>query len=73
MFTIKLVDRSSGQPVKSQRVAVGFDGWRGVTSDEWTDSDGEVHFDNDNGNGEVYVNGKTSYKGKIEGRVVIYV
>jgi hypothetical protein len=74
MFTIKLVERNSGQPAKSQRVAVGFDGFgRAVTNDEWTDDNGEAHFDNDNGTGEVYINGKTSYKGEIKGKVVIYV
>jgi hypothetical protein len=72
MFTIKLVE-NGGKPAKSQKVAVGFNGLRGVTSDKWTDDNGEVHFDNDNGSGEVYINGKTSYEGKIEGRIVIYV
>lgn len=74
MFTIKLVEESTGKPAKSQKVAVGFDGFgRGVTNDEWTDANGEAHFNYDPDPGKVYVNGQTSYEGRIEGRIVIYV
>jgi hypothetical protein len=74
MFTIKVVERSSGKPAKSKKVCVGFDGFgRGVTNDEWTDDNGEAHFNYDPDPGEVYVDGRTSYKGNIEGRTVVYI
>jgi len=46
---------------------------RGFTKYEYTDRDGEVHFDNDNGTGTIYVDGKRVYEGRIEGRKVIYI
>lgn len=74
MFTVKVVDRSTGNPKKGARVMVCFDGlFRGVTDDEYTDSDGEAHFNNDNGTGIIYVDGEKEYEGRIEGRKVIYV
>lgn len=74
MFTVKVIDRKTGRPVKGVKVSVGFDGlFRGFTKDEYTDYDGEVHFDNDNGTGTIYVKGQREYEGKIEGRKVIYI
>ena len=73
MFTIKVISASTGKPVKSKRVRVGFDGLRGMTNEEFTDSSGEVHFDNEPGRGKVYVDHKTVFDGKIEGRVVVYL
>lgn len=74
MFTVKVIETSTGRPAVGVRVCVGFDGLlRGFTKDEYTDSDGEVHFDNDNGTGTIYVNGQRKYEGRIEGRKVIYV
>ncbi|HMV51221.1 MAG TPA: hypothetical protein PLD20_14210 [Blastocatellia bacterium] len=73
MITIKVVYRSSGKPAKGERVAIGFSSWlRGVTSTEYTDENGEAHFDADPGEGEVYVNGSTEHKGNLRGRVVVY-
>lgn len=74
MFTVKVIDRRTGDPVKGARVSASFDGFfRGSTRDEYTDYDGEVHFDNDNGTGTIYVNGDRVYEGRIEGRKVIYI
>ena len=74
MFTVRVVSESTGKPMKGRKVSVGFSGWtRGITSAEYTDSDGEAHFDADPGQGEVYVDGKTAYRGRISGRVVVYV
>jgi hypothetical protein len=73
MFTIKVIEGSTGKPAKSQRVCVGFDGiLRGMTKEEYTDANGEVHFDYDNGEGDVFINGRKAFNGKIEGRVIIY-
>ena len=40
---------------------------------EHTNLDGEAHFDNDNGTGIIYVDGKRVYEGRIEGRKLIYI
>lgn len=74
MFTIKVIEQRSGKPVKNAKVGIIFHGFfRGGTKDLWTDSDGEAHFDYDNGRGVVYVNGKNCYDGQIEGRRIIYI
>ncbi len=73
MFTVKVIYSSSGKPRIGARVAASFDGFRGVTKDEYTDSNGEAHFDNNPGGGKVYVDGSEVYRGKIEGRIVLYV
>ena len=74
MFTVKVIETSSGRPVKGAKVSVGFNGLlRGFTKYEYTDSDGEVHFDYDNGTGTIYVNGERKYEGRIEGRKVVYI
>lgn len=74
MFTVKIIDRKTGRPVKGARVGAAFDGFsRGCTKDKYTDYDGEAHFDYDNGTGTIYVNGHQEYEGRIEGRKVIYI
>ena len=74
MVTVKLVYKDDGKPVKNKKVSIGFDGWtRGITEDVWTDEGGEAHFDADPGDGKVYVDGSTVYKGEIAGRVVVYI
>lgn len=74
MITIKVVYSSSGKPAKSVRVSLGFSSlFRGVTDTEYTDDNGEAHFDNDPGDGAVYVNGSTEYEGDLRGRVVVYI
>lgn len=74
MITIKLIHSSSGKPAKGERISIGFSSlFRGVTSSEYTDENGEAHFDADPGEGEVYVNGSNRHKGQLKGRVVIYI
>jgi len=74
MFTIKVVSSSTGKPVSGKRVRVGFEGFtRGMTNEGFTDSNGEIHFNNDPGKGKVYIDHKTVFDGRIEGRVVVYV
>ncbi|MBV6506936.1 MAG: hypothetical protein ILNGONEN_02524 [Syntrophorhabdaceae bacterium] len=74
MVTVKVIWQDTGKPAKDQRVSIGFDGWtRGVTGDEYTDSNGETHFDVDPGSGKIYVSGSPAYSGHISGRVVIYI
>ena len=74
MITVKVVYQSTGKPAEGRKVALGFSSFfRGVTSSEYTDSGGEAHFEADNGDGEVYVDGATKYKGRLAGRVVVYI
>jgi len=73
MFTIKVVSSSTGNSIKGKRVAVSFTGWsRGITDSKYTDANGEVHFDSDPGEGEVFLDGKSVFRGKIAGRVIVY-
>ena len=74
MFTILVIDKYDGKPAKDERVSVYFKGWfRGSTDDKYTNREGEVHFNEENGEGIVYVNGRNRYEGEIAGRIVIYI
>lgn len=74
MFTVKVIERSTGRPVEYKKVGIIFDGlFKGMTKDLYTDSDGEAHFDYDNGEGSIYISGEKVYEGRIEGRKVIYI
>lgn len=73
MVTVQVICRSTGKPLKSQRVGIAFDGiFRGHTADGYTDADGNVHFDVDPGPGKVYVSGHKAHEGYISGRTVVY-
>lgn len=53
-------------------MSAAFDGmFRGVTRGLYTDADGNEDFDYDPGCGTIFVDGKTAYQGRIEGRVVV--
>ena len=74
MFTVKVIDRNSGRPVSGKKVQVFFDGFfRDPPNNEYTDDEGEAHFDYDNGDGQVYVGKEVVYKGYISGRKIVYV
>lgn len=74
MVTIKVILEKSGEPVKGKKVSLGFDGLlRGVTSSEYTDSNGEAHFDVKPGDGKVYVGGTSKFHGRLAGRVYVYI
>jgi uncharacterized GH25 family protein len=74
MISVQVFYRSSGKPVASQGVSVAFDGWfRGHTDKQFTNSNGECHFNCDNGTGTIYVNGSNVYKGTISGRTIVYI
>ncbi len=60
--------------MKGKKVSLAFDSMlRGSTDSEYTDSEGEAHFDAENGDGKVFVDGSTKHKGKLAGRVVVYI
>jgi hypothetical protein len=74
MISVQVCSRQSGRPLRGYRVTLGFSGFfGGVTASEYTDSDGHAHFSCDPGSGEVYVSGKSVFKGTLRGRIVVYV
>jgi hypothetical protein len=76
MITVKVISEYSGEPAKNQKVALYLDYGiltDGVTSYEYTDTNGEVDFDYKPANGKVYVNGNTVHEGYLSGRVVVYI
>lgn len=75
MVTVKVVYKSSGKPAEGKKVALYVSRFlaSGVTDSQWTDSDGEAHFDVESTDGEVYVDGSTKHKGRLAGRVVVYI
>lgn len=74
MFTVQVIDRNTGKPVESKKVAVIFNGlMRGCAKDQYTDRNGEAHFSEDNGDGTIYIQGSKVYEGRIEGRKIIYI
>lgn len=60
MVTVKVVSKSSGNPMKGKKVALGMP--NGVTSGECTNSDGEAHFDVKPNHGKVFVGGSKGMK-----------
>lgn len=75
MVTIKVVRNSSGDPIKGKKIALGIDAVfsGGVTKGEWTDSNGEAHFDVKPNHGKGFVDGSTKHEGHLSGRVVVYI
>jgi hypothetical protein len=71
MVTIKVIDESSGKPVKNKKVALGMP--NGVTHGEWTNSEGEAYFDVKPNHGKVFVAGSKEYEGHLSGRVIVYI
>lgn len=74
MFTIKVIEKSTGKPSYYKKVGVIFNSWtRGCAKEQYTDKNGEAHFSEDNGSGTIYIQGFKEYEGKIEGRKIIYI
>lgn len=74
MFTIQVFEKSSGKPAYYKKVGIIFHGFfRGSTKDIYTDRNGEAHFDYDNGNGTIYVQGREVFDGEISGRMIVYI
>lgn len=74
MVTVKVISKNTRKPLEGKRVSVGFDGFfRGVAKDQYTDNFGEVNFDNEPGNGKVYVDGREKHQGYLSGRVDVYI
>ncbi len=76
MITVQVFSKNTGNPVKHTKVSLGFSGGllrQTITDSEYTDADGEAHFDVKPGDGEVYVNGTVKKEGRLAGRIVIYI
>jgi hypothetical protein len=74
IVTVKVVLENSGKPVKGSKVSIALSGIVGkVTNYEYTDDDGEAYFDIDPSDGEIYVDGSLRYKGRVSGRIVVYI
>ncbi len=75
MITVQVFYESNGKPAQSKKVSLFFSGlFTGGSSDtKYTDSNGEAHFSNDNGEGEVYVNSQVKYNGRLAGRIIVYI
>jgi hypothetical protein len=73
MVSVKVVWTRDGKPAEGRKVAVSFHGARGITDAQFTNRQGEVHFDVTPGEGEIYVDGNSKHRGRVEGRVVVYV
>lgn len=75
MVTVKLISKGSGKAIKGKKVALGMEHMfsTGVTRGEWTNSDGEAHFDVKPGRGKVYVDGSNKHEGHLSGRVYVYI
>lgn len=75
MVTVKVIRKSSGEAAIGKKVALGIEHTigTGMTHGEWTNSDGEAHFDVKSGRGKVYVDGSKKYEGNLSGRVYVYI
>ncbi|NVO03000.1 MAG: hypothetical protein HXX09_09910 [Bacteroidetes bacterium] len=74
MVSVKVAYLSTGKPAKNQKVSIGFSGlFRGFSETAYTNYDGEAHFDNDPGDGIIYINGNPLFKGFVAGMKVIYI
>lgn len=74
MITIKVCRESSGNPIKGSRVALATKGITGgMYGPEYTNSDGEVHFETGSINADVFVDGSCVHSGHLSGRVVVYI
>jgi hypothetical protein len=75
MITVKVYYRSSGKPASNKRIVLYVSRIlaSGVTDAQYTDANGEAHFDVESTEGEVFVDDVTKFKGRLAGRVVIYL
>lgn len=74
MFTIQVIEERTGKPAYYKKVCVIFHGlFRGSTKNVYTDRNGEAHFNYDNGNGTIYVQGRGVYDGEIKGYKRVYI
>ncbi len=74
MVTVKVLS-SSGNPVKGAKVSLMFSGLisGGSVPGQYSDNNGEVHFNIGTGNGTIYVNGRDAKTGYISSTEVVHI
>ena len=72
MVSIKLYYKLTGKPAKGVKVGVYSGIFNGVAN-QYTDDAGEAHFDMSPGEAEAYAEGKTIFKGRLEGMKTLYI
>jgi hypothetical protein len=74
MITVQIFYMSTGKPAEIVKTGLSFNGmFRGGTEYQWTDSNGEAHFDCEPGDGKVYVGASMAHQGYLAGRVIVYI
>lgn len=74
MVTVKVVNESTGKPAQGRKVALYVSRFLASGMMEGrTDSQGEAHFEVEATDGEVYVDGSSRHKGRLAGRMVVYI
>lgn len=75
MVTVQVFYGSSGKAAEQRKVALYLSRFlsSGVSETKFTDSQGEAHFDVESCDGEIYVDGSTKYKGRLSGRMIVYI
>lgn len=75
MVTVQVFYKSSGKPADGKKVALYVRRFMasGFTHNQYTDSRGETHFEVESADGEIYVGGEKKFKGRLEGRMVVYI
>jgi len=72
MITVKVYYESSDEPAVGKIVSLGVEElFR--TDSQFTDIDGEAHFNVEPCEGKIFVNGSTAYKGYLKERILVYV
>ncbi len=72
MITVKVCYESSDEPAIGKIVSLGVEEQSGADS-QFTDIDGEAHFNVEPCEGMVFVNGSIAYKGYLREQIVVYV
>ncbi len=75
MVSVKVLSKSSGNPVKGAKVSLMFSGLisGGSVSGQYTDNKGEVHFNIGTGKGTIYVDGRDTKTGYISSTEVVHI
>ena len=74
MFTIKVIEQSTGCPAYYKKVSIRFKGLlKGFAKDQYTEKNGEAHFDYNNGDGTIYIDGKVYKECYLSGSIVVYI
>ena len=77
MVVVQVVSQKTGEPVKGKSVSVGNNAFlaSGVSARKTTNANGEAEFTNSKPcqNGEIFIDGRSMYKGKIEGFNRIFI